>query len=65
MINQKPYINIGSGKDMKDQRIYKIIKKIINKNAKVFYNKKYPDGTPRKLLDISKIKSFGWKPKKN
>tara|TARA_Y100000816_G_scaffold291129_1_gene281558 strand:+ start:921 stop:1883 length:963 start_codon:yes stop_codon:yes gene_type:complete len=63
MINQKPYINIGSGKDMKIKDYTKIIKKIINKNAKVFYNKKYPDGTPRKLLDISKIKSFGWKPR--
>ena len=34
-------------------------------NVKFKYNKKYPDGMKRKLLEINKIKSLGWKPKVN
>ena len=41
----------------------KVVQKIINSNASIFYNKKFPDGTPRKLLDVSKTRSLGWKAK--
>lgn len=63
LINEKPYLNIGTGKDMKIRDYANIVKDIINKDVKIFYNRNYPDGTPRKLLDISKMKTFGWKPK--
>ena len=63
LISEKPYINIGTGKDMKIRDYANIVKELINKDAKIFYNRKYPDGTPRKLLDISKMRTFGWKPK--
>tara|TARA_B100001063_G_C16729110_1_gene538178 strand:+ start:372 stop:1334 length:963 start_codon:yes stop_codon:yes gene_type:complete len=63
LIQQKPYINIGTGTDMKIKDYAKIVKNIINSNAGIFYNKKYPDGTPRKLLDVSKTRSLGWKSK--
>ena len=42
-----------------------MLKKIINVNVKFKYNKKYPDGMKRKLLEINKITSLGWKPKVN
>jgi len=43
----------------------KQISKIVNFKGKVIFNSKFPDGTPRKLLDNSLIKKIGWKPKVN
>jgi GDP-L-fucose synthase len=37
--------------------------KVIDFQGDVHFNSKYPDGNPRKLLDSSKILSYGWKPK--
>ena len=42
-----------------------MIKKITGFEGKIFYNKSYPDGTPRRVLDITKIKKLGWKPNIN
>ena len=39
--------------------------KVVDFQGDVFFNPKYPDGNPRKLLDSSKILSYGWKPKVN
>ena len=36
---------------------------VIGFNGKITFNSNYPDGNPRKLLDSSKISSYGWKPK--
>ena len=56
-------INIGSGKDFKIKDYAKMIMKITNDNFKIKYDKTKPDGTPRKLLDISLAKKYNWKPK--
>jgi GDP-L-fucose synthase len=37
----------------------------IGYDGEILFNSKYPDGNPRKLLDSSKIKTFGWNPKTN
>lgn len=59
MISQ---INIGSGKDISIKDLAFLLKKIINYRGDIIFNDSYPDGTPRKLLDISKINSLGWVP---
>ena len=56
-------INIGSGKDFQIKDYAKMIMKIMNQNFKIQYDKTKPDGTPRKLLDISLAKKYNWKPK--
>lgn len=61
IINKIPFINIGTGFDMTIKEYALLIRNIINPKAKIFFNKNFPDGTPRKLLDISKLKSLGWK----
>ncbi|MAH97822.1 MAG: GDP-fucose synthetase [Euryarchaeota archaeon] len=56
-------INIGTGKDYKIKEYAKMIMKIQNINLIVKYDRSKPDGTPRKLLDISIARKYGWKPK--
>ena len=50
---QFSHINIGNGFDIKISDIVKKLKKISNFDGKIVYNKKYPDGVRRKLLDIN------------
>ncbi len=56
-------INIGSGKDNTIYEISKIVLKILNVKAKINFDHSKPDGTKRKLLDISLAKKYGWRPK--
>lgn len=63
IIKSNPVINLGSGKDFSIKQFAKIICRLSNKKDNLKYNKKYPDGTMRKILDNKVIKSLGWKPK--
>ena len=56
-------INIGTGKDLTITDLAKKIISIVGVKVKLKYDKNYPDGTPRKVLDVSKILGLGWKPK--
>jgi GDP-L-fucose synthase len=56
-------INIGSGKDFTIKEYANFIIKSLNLNIKIKFDKSKPDGTPRKLLDISLAKKYGWFPK--
>ena len=57
--------NIGSGEEVTIKELGNIIKEIIEFNGDILYDEKYPDGTPRKLLDSGRIKNFGWQAKIN
>ena len=64
VIDNHSYINVGVGIDYPISYYVSLLKDIINPNCKVIYNKSYPDGTPRKLLNSKIMKSFNWKAKK-
>lgn len=53
-------INVGTGEDISIKEIVETIKEIIGWNGRVVWDTSKPDGTPRKLLDINKIKNLGW-----
>lgn len=55
-------INIGVGEDVTIKELAETIKKIIGFAGEIKWDSSRPDGTPRKLLDVSKIKSLGWQP---
>ena len=55
-------VNIGSGIDLTIKELALLIMDIANYNCKIKFDKTKPDGTPRKLLDVSKINNLGWKP---
>ena len=56
-------INIGTGKDIKIEQYAKSIMKFLNIKINIHFDKTKPDGTPRKLLDTSIAKKYGWRPK--
>jgi len=51
-------INIGTGKDLSIKEISEIVKEVIGFQGEVIWDESKPDGTPRKLLDITKLNSF-------
>ena len=59
-------INIGTGKDYTIEYYAQLISKIIlNKKVQIKYDRSKPNGTPRKVMDISLAKKYGWKPNIN
>jgi GDP-L-fucose synthase len=56
------FINIGSGEEVSIKELAQLIKDVVNFDGEVVWDDSYPDGTPRKLLDSSKILNLGWKP---
>ena len=58
--NEKSPVNIGTGKDISIHELASEIKKIVGFEGEIVWDKNKPDGTPRKLLDVTKAKQFGW-----
>jgi len=56
-------INIGSGDEITIYELANMIKKIVGYEGDLVFNSDYPNGTPRKLLDSSKLMNLGWKSK--
>jgi len=59
--NDKGFVNIGSGKEITIKDLALLIKDSIQYKGELKFNASMPDGTPRKLLDVSKLNSLGWK----
>tara|TARA_A100001015_G_C15030106_1_gene732717 strand:+ start:2189 stop:3112 length:924 start_codon:yes stop_codon:yes gene_type:complete len=55
-------MNIGSNQEISIKELVEILMKVVNFNGEIVFNGDYPDGNPRKLLDSSKITSYGWEP---
>ena len=55
-------INIGTGTDLTIRELAELICDVVGFEGELTWDASKPDGTPRKLLDISKIKSLGWAP---
>ena len=60
--DRPPIINIGSGIELKISELVDVIVNVIGFNGIVCWDKSKPDGTPRKLLDCSRMTKLGWKP---
>jgi GDP-L-fucose synthase len=56
------HINIGCGEDLSIAELADTIRIIVGFEGRLAYNPEQPDGTPRKLLDISRLKAMGWRP---
>jgi len=53
-------VNIGTGEDVSIKELAKLIQKVVGYEGEIKWDATKPDGTPRKLMDVSKLRSFGW-----
>jgi GDP-L-fucose synthase len=58
--NGSEIVNIGTGQDVTIAELAVGIKNIVGFEGDIYFNTEMPDGTPRKLLDVSKLSSLGW-----
>lgn len=59
--NEKELVNIGTGKDITIKELAETVRDIIGFEGELKFNTDMPDGTPRKLLDVTKLNTAGWK----
>jgi len=57
------HINVGAGKDLTIGELAKMLKKVIGFDGDIEFDSSKPDGSPRKLMDSSRLNSLGWTPK--
>lgn len=60
--NEKPFLNVGYGEDISIGDLALLIKEIVGFEGEIVFDTGKPNGTPRKLLDSSRLFSLGWKP---
>lgn len=58
---ENEWINVGSGEDLTIYELGKLIAEIVGYKGQILFDSSKPDGTPRKLLDVTKINRLGWK----
>jgi GDP-L-fucose synthase len=61
--NESDWVNIGTGEDISIKELAELVKRIVGYEGELVWDTSKPDGTPRKLLDVSKINNLGWKHK--
>ena len=57
------FVNITDGTDIQLKLLIEMVKEIVGFEGEIVYDKTKPNGTPRKLMDATRIKSLGWSPK--
>ena len=58
--NEKQFLNVGSGEEKSIKEVAETIKQKIGFNGNIVYNTDYPNGAPRKLMNVQKIHQLGW-----
>lgn len=61
--NEQGLINIGTGEDIEIGELAKMVGRVTGFNGRIEHDLTKPDGTPRKLMDVSKLHNFGWRHK--
>lgn len=61
--NEKEFLNVGVGHDISIIDLAKMVKEIVGFEGEIIFDKTKPDGTPRKLMDVSRLRELGWEAK--
>jgi len=56
-----PLINVGAGEDLTIRELAELVARVLEFDCEIVFDPSHPDGTPQKLLDVSKINALGWK----
>ena len=59
--NEKEFVNIGSGVDIEIKELAELVKEMVQYEGEISHDLSKPDGTPRKLMDVTKLETLGWK----
>ena len=59
--NEPGLVNVGTGEDLSIRELAELVQRIVGHEGTIRFNPEYPDGTPRKLMDVSKLAGFGWR----
>lgn len=60
--NEELFVNVGYGSDISIKDLAMLVKKVVGFEGELRFDTSKPDGTPRKLMDSSRLRSFGWNP---
>lgn len=63
--NDREFVNVGCGEDISIKDLAEMVQSIVGHEGKIVWDRDKPDGTPRKLMDVTKISNLGWKYKIN
>ena len=59
--DEASHVNVGTGEDLTIGALAETVREIVHPQAEIVYDASKPDGTPRKLLDVSRLHALGWK----
>jgi len=60
--SEEQFINVGSGSEITIRELSELVKRIVGFTGEIVWDSSKPDGTPRKLMDSSRLFALGWKP---
>jgi len=60
--SDEPHLNVGWGEDLSIRELAELVARIVGYDGRLTFDATKPDGTPRKLLDVSRLNSLGWNP---
>ena len=56
------HINVGTGEDLSIHELAEMVRDVVYPQARIVFDASRPDGPPRKLLDVSRLRDLGWTP---
>jgi GDP-L-fucose synthase len=60
--SDEPFLNVGSGTDVTIRELAELVRETVGFRGEIVWDASKPDGTPRKLMDSSRLLGLGWKP---
>ena len=63
--SEEQFINVGFGADLDIRALAELVRRIVGFQGEIVWDTSKPDGTPRKLMDSSRIFALGWKPNRS
>jgi GDP-L-fucose synthase len=61
--SEEQFINVGSGSEITIRELSELVKRLVGFSGEIIWDESKPNGTPRKLMDSSRLFALGWKPK--